>query len=93
MDAVSKMDDKQLHGLMKMLSAGKQKKKELPPINGDFYDMDSKLNGADRELQLKVRDFMEAEVKPIVNKYWLRDEFPFEIVPKLAAFKYLWIYL
>ena len=41
MDAVSKMDDKQLHGLMKMLSAGKEKK-ELPPINGDFYAMDSK---------------------------------------------------
>ena len=84
MDAVSKMDDKQLHGLMKMLNAGNQKK-ELPPINGDFYDMDSKLNGSDRELQLKVREFMEVEVKPIVNKYWLRDEFPFEIVPKLAA--------
>lgn len=84
MDAVSKMDDKQLHGLMKMLSAGKEKK-ELPPINGDFYAMDSKLNDSDRALQLKVREFMETEVKPIVNKYWLRDEFPFEIVPKLAA--------
>lgn len=84
MDAVSKMDDKQLHGLMKMLSAGKEKK-ELPPINGDFYHMDSKLNESDRALQLKVRAFMETEVKPIVNKYWLRDEFPFEIVPKLAA--------
>jgi len=84
MDAVSKMDDKQLQGLIKMLDAGKEKK-ELPAINGDFYDMDSKLTGADRELQLKVREFMEQEVKPIVNKYWLRDEFPFEIVPKLAA--------
>ncbi len=84
MDAVSKMDDKQLHGLMKMLSAGKEKKK-LPPINGDFYAMDSKLNDSDRALQLKVREFMENEVKPIVNKYWLRDEFPFEIIPKLAA--------
>ncbi|WP_312338383.1 acyl-CoA dehydrogenase family protein [Sphingobacterium sp.] len=84
MEAVSKMDDKQLHGLMKMLSAGKEKK-ELPPINGDFYDMDSKLNESDRALQLKVRAFMETEVKPIVNKYWLRDEFPFEIVPKLTA--------
>ncbi|MCW8312746.1 acyl-CoA dehydrogenase family protein [Sphingobacterium thalpophilum] len=84
MDAVSKMDDKQLQGLIKMLGAGKEKK-ELPAINGDFYDMDSKLTGADRELQLKVREFMEQEVKPIVNKYWLRDEFPFEIVPKLAA--------
>ncbi|WP_312790551.1 acyl-CoA dehydrogenase family protein [Sphingobacterium sp.] len=84
MDAVSKMDDKQLQGLMKMLSSGKEKR-ELPPINGDFYDMDSKLNDSDRKLQVQVREFMETEVKPIVNKYWLRDEFPFEIVPKLAA--------
>lgn len=27
---------------------------------------------------------MEAEIKPLVNHYWLRDEFPFEIIPKFA---------
>ncbi len=25
---------------------------------------------------------MEKEVKPIVNDYWLRDQFPFELIPK-----------
>ncbi len=25
---------------------------------------------------------MEKEVKPLVNHYWLRDEFPFELIPK-----------
>ncbi|HJY14280.1 MAG TPA: acyl-CoA dehydrogenase family protein, partial [Flavobacterium sp.] len=34
------------------------------------------------EVQLKVRAFMEKEVKPLVNHYWLRDEFPFELIPK-----------
>ncbi len=84
LNAVAKMDDKQLQMVMKMLTGGGSKK-ELPPINGDFYDIDSKLNEQDRALQLKVRSFMESEIQPIVNNYWLRDEFPFEIIPKFAA--------
>ena len=28
---------------------------------------------------------MEAEVAPIIEDYWARDKFPFEIVPKIAA--------
>lgn len=84
LDAVSKMDDHQLKGAMKLLTAtGKQK--ELPPINGDFYHIEDKLSTADKIIQLKVRDFMEKEINPIVNSYWLRDEFPFEIVEKFAA--------
>ncbi|MBO6211407.1 glutaryl-CoA dehydrogenase [Algoriella xinjiangensis] len=81
MNNFSKLDDKQLQGLMKMLNPN-QKKKELPPIDGDFYDVFHTLPPEHRELQLKVRAFMEKEVKPIVNDYWLRDQFPFELIPK-----------
>ncbi|RFM28159.1 acyl-CoA dehydrogenase family protein [Deminuibacter soli] len=85
MQHVSNLDDKQLQGLMKMLAAnGKPRKKELPPINGDFYHLDELLTEEERALQRKVRSFMETEVQPLVNKYWLRAEFPFELVPKLA---------
>lgn len=84
MDSFSKLDEKQLNGLMKMLDGGKPKR-ELPPINGDFYELHARLSEEDRALQLKVRDFMEREIRPLVNRYWLRDEFPFEIIPKLAA--------
>jgi len=83
MQSFSKLDEKQLNGLMKMLDGGKPKR-ELPPINGDFYELHLRLNEEDRALQLKVRDFMELEIKPLVNSYWLRDEFPFEIIPKFA---------
>ncbi len=83
MHQFSKLDEKQLAGLMKMIG-GNGKKKELPPINGDFYELSDSLSPEDRELQLKVRSFMETEIKPIVNKYWNRAEFPFEIIPKLA---------
>lgn len=84
MQAVSKMDDAQLKGVMKMLTST-GKKRETPPVNADFYEVEAKLSPEDRALQLKVRDFLEREVKPVVNKYWLHDEFPFEIIPKLAG--------
>ncbi|WDF69583.1 acyl-CoA dehydrogenase family protein [Sphingobacterium oryzagri] len=84
MKAVSKMDDSQLKGLTKMLTSS-GKKREAPPINADFYAVEHKLSPEDRALQLRVREFLETEIKPIVNKYWLHDDFPFEIIPKLAS--------
>lgn len=84
MASFAKLDDKQLAGLMKMVEGG-SRKRELPPINGDFYDVGARLSDEDRALQLKVREFMEREIAPIVNNYWLHDDFPFEIIPKLAA--------
>lgn len=84
MDGFSKLDDNQLKGLMKMIDGDGGKKKELPEINGDFYELHLRLNEEDRAIQLKVREFMEREIKPIVNNYWLHDEFPYEVIPKFA---------
>ena len=81
-EGFSHLDEKQMKGLMKMIDPNKPKK-ELPPIDGDFYDVYHTLPPEYREIQLKVRTFMEKEVAPIVNRYWLHDEFPFEIIPKL----------
>ena len=83
LEGFSKLDDSQLSGLMKMLYANKGNR-ELPTINGDFYEVHLRLTEEERAIQLKVRSFMETEIKPIVNKYWLNDEFPFEILPKFA---------
>ncbi len=83
MNTFSKLDDNQLKGLMKMMK-GEGRQKELPPINGDFYEIHLRLNEEDRAVQLKVREFMEKEIKPIVNNYWLHDEFPYEVIPKFA---------
>lgn len=83
--AVSRMDDKQLQLAMKMLTSSSSKKKDPPPINADFYSVENKLSGENKALLLKVRTFLESEIKPIVNNYWLHDEFPFEVIPKLAS--------
>lgn len=83
LDGFSKLDEEQLAGLMKMLES-RNKKRELPGINGDFYEIHLRLTDEERAIQLKVRQFMETEIKPLVNRYWLHDEFPFEIIPKFA---------
>ena len=85
LDSLSHMDENQLNGLMKMMSSS-HKQRELPPINGDFYHLgEEALNDEDRALQLKVRAFLEKEVKPVVNKYWLKADFPHELIPRIAS--------
>jgi glutaryl-CoA dehydrogenase len=86
MKGLGKLDDNQLAGLMKMLS-GDKKKRPDPIVDGDFYDISHTLSEGERMLQLRVREFMESEIRPIVNDYWLRAEFPFEIIPKMAELK------
>ena len=85
MSAVGNLDDRQLKGLMKMLnSQSKKGERKLPPVDGDFYNMALKLTPEERELQMKMRNFMEEEVKPIANDFWNRAEFPHHIIPKFA---------
>lgn len=86
MKQLSRMDEKQLQGLMKMLNASGGKK-QLPEINPDFYELSDKLTPEQRALQLKVRNFMETEVAPIVNDFWLRDEFPYDLIPKMGELR------
>lgn len=81
LEQFSKMDPKQVKGLLKMMS-GENKKKKLPEINADFYELSDKLTDEQRVIQLQLRSMMEEEIKPIVNDYWLHDEFPFEIIDK-----------
>src|ERR1700758_2876312 len=51
----------------------------------DYFLMKDQLTDHELEIMGKVRAFGEAEILPIVNEYWARGEFPFELVPKLAA--------
>jgi glutaryl-CoA dehydrogenase len=43
------------------------------------------LSEEDQDLLFRVRAFMEDEVAPIINQYWIREEFPHQIIPGLAA--------
>lgn len=78
---VSSMDEGTLKALMKMAKSDK-KSKPLPEVNGDFYHYASTLTPRQRDIQMKVRAFMETEVEPIINDYWSRDEFPKQLIAK-----------
>ena len=54
-------------------------------LGTDFYRMDELLTDEERAIRDKVRAFCDRDVIPVINEYWERAEFPFEIIPKLAA--------
>jgi len=60
-------------------------KKALPRADGDFYRISTIVSEEDQALLHRVRTFMEAEVTPIINHYWTREEFPHQLIPGLAA--------
>ena len=39
----------------------------------------------ERALLHRVREFMEKEVAPVINRYWTREEFPHELIPGLRG--------
>ena len=52
-------------------------------LGTDYFLMREQLSGDEAALLDKVRAFGEVEILPIVNDYWERGEFPFELVAKL----------
>src|SRR6516165_5272827 len=60
--------------------------KPLPAPNSDFYQFAEVLGADELAILKRVRAFMETKVAPIINKYWVEDAFPFELLP---AFKEL----
>lgn len=55
--------------------------KPVPVPNGDFYQLVELLTPEERAVVKKVRTYMETKVRPIINKYWSDDAFPFELLP------------
>ncbi len=51
----------------------------------DFYLMDRLLTDEERAIRDKVRAFCDETIIPVINDYWDRAEFPFELIPKFAA--------
>jgi glutaryl-CoA dehydrogenase len=56
-----------------------------PAAAADYYLLDDGLTDEERAIRDRVRAFGEQEVLAVINEYWERAEFPFDLVPKLAA--------
>ncbi|HEX8385142.1 MAG TPA: acyl-CoA dehydrogenase family protein, partial [Rubricoccaceae bacterium] len=55
---------------------------EPPPVNGDYYDIEGLLSPDEIEAMRKVRRFMEDEVEPVINDFWLRDKTPLDLLTR-----------
>ena len=50
----------------------------------DYFLMKDQLSEDELELLYTARAFGEAEIQPIINEFWERGEFPFDLIPKIA---------
>jgi glutaryl-CoA dehydrogenase len=51
----------------------------------DFYLLEQLLDDDGRELLQRVRTFMEKSVQPVINHYWVREEFPFDLIGEMRT--------
>jgi len=54
------------------------------PVNSDYYGVADYLDDDDRALVARVRAFVDAEVTPVINEYWEKADFPYQLLPKIA---------
>ena len=50
----------------------------------DFYSLELLLDPAGQQKLQQVREFMEKEIEPVINRYWTREEFPRELIPAIG---------
>ena len=48
--------------------------------DADFYLIEQTLDDDGRQLLRRVRELMEKTVQPVINHYWTREEFPFDLM-------------
>ena len=54
-------------------------------LGTDYFFLDELLSEEERDIRDRVRSFCDKEVIPVINGYWEREEFPFELLSKIAA--------
>ena len=48
--------------------------------DADFYLLEQSLEPEGRQFLSRIREFMEKSVQPVINHYWTREEFPFDLM-------------
>src|SRR6266700_531316 len=48
--------------------------------DADFYLIEQSIDDEGRALLRRIREFMEKKVQPVINYYWTREEFPFDLM-------------
>src|SRR5690349_12104072 len=58
-------------------------RKPLPAPNSDFYYLYETLPAEELAIVKRVREFMETKVAPVITDYWVKDQFPFDLLPEV----------
>ena len=53
----------------------------------DYFLIAEQLTESELDYLRRAQQFVDNDVLPVINDYWERAEFPFELVPKLAALR------
>jgi glutaryl-CoA dehydrogenase len=57
---------------------------DFTPLISDFYGLEAELTDQEKAIIMRLRHYLETEVRPIVNDHWARAEFPMFVVKGLA---------
>lgn len=57
---------------------------ELQLLPGDFTGLEAELSAEEKGLIAKLRDYLERDVRPVIDEHWEAATFPTEIVKGLA---------
>lgn len=85
-DVLSYLKDMNSEDLLLLLDQARKIKKrknpKFPAINGDFYETRNLLSKEDLLILSKVQEFTKNEIAPIATEYWMKGEFPHQIIEK-----------
>src|SRR6201982_1816158 len=62
---------------------GVKPRKPLPAPNSDFYYLYETLPAEELAVVKCVREFVETKVAPVITDYWVKDQFPFDLLPEI----------
>lgn len=55
------------------------------PLASDFYGFETLLTPEEQDALMRLRSYMEGTVRPVINDYWERAEFPHDLVESFLA--------
>jgi glutaryl-CoA dehydrogenase len=51
----------------------------------DYFGLRDELTAAEQDYLQRTRDFVDADVLPVINGYWERAEFPWKLIEKMGG--------
>lgn len=71
-------------GASKPMSTPSSSSDSTRMVNCDYYEVDDYLTDDDLALIARVRGFVDSRVTPVINEYWEKADFPYELLPAIA---------